>query len=145
MRIESLRRALADIVERARQGDTESVVSTAQQTLQALDAELVTTTQAAELLGIRSRNTVKALVKRFDLQYQKSGNRMMIPITELARIQDSSEVQAIREIDHLNDAVTGLDSDEPLSEDELEALRAGRPGREPWDQPAQAPHDLVRQ
>jgi hypothetical protein len=145
MRIDSLRKALSDIVDRARQGDTGSVVDTALQTLQALDTELVTTTQAAELLGIRSRNTVKALVQRFNLPYQKHGNRMMIPIAELARIQESSEVRAIRELDQLNAGIAGLNSDEPLSEEELETLRAGRPGCAPWDSASQAPHDVAAQ
>ena len=134
MRVGELRKALEDIVRHARDSDTAQVIDTAQQALRALDGErLLTTTEAAAMLGIRSRNTVKALVRRLGLRYERSGNRMMIPLSELERIQESMEVRGIRASDEAHEAMAGLATDEPSSDDELDALDAGRPGRAPWD------------
>src|SRR5947207_1254594 len=57
---------------------------------------LLTTTEAAEWLGIGSVNTLKLLVRRHGIDYELHGNRMMIPLSELERIQNSSVVRGIR-------------------------------------------------
>lgn len=133
MRAGDLRKALEEILRLARAGESERVIGTAQATLHALEGEpLLTTTEAAALLGIRSRNTVKALVRRLGLRYERNGNRMMIPLAELERVRESAEVRGIRASDAAHEAMVGLATDEPLSADELDALDAGRPGRTPW-------------
>lgn len=93
--------------------------------------QLLTTTEAAELLGIRSTTTLKLLARREGLAYERHGNRMMIPLRELERLQGSAIVRGIQESDRAHDATVDLDG--ALSEDELEALEAARPGTLPWE------------
>ncbi|MGI8687153.1 MAG: helix-turn-helix domain-containing protein [Thermomicrobiales bacterium] len=99
------------------------------------DDTLVTTTQAAKLLGINSINTVKSMVKRGDITgIRKVGNRTMIPLGEIKRLQDTSVVRDLRAI---ADAMTlGALPDEDdgtrMSQEQMDILEAGRPGTLPW-------------
>ncbi|MDQ2828529.1 MAG: helix-turn-helix domain-containing protein [Chloroflexota bacterium] len=93
--------------------------------------QLLTTAEAAELLGIRSMTTLKLLVRREGLAYERHGNHMMIPLRELERLQGSAIVRGIQESDRAHDATVDLDG--ALNEDELEALEAARPGTLPWE------------
>ena len=68
MTINDMRRELEAIQASAKAGDLEGVVQTVGRALHALDeSRLLTTTEAADLLGIRSVNTLKLLVRRLGI------------------------------------------------------------------------------
>ncbi len=115
-------------------GDIAAARVLAEQLRQDLAATaLLTTTQAAHLLGIRSRNTLKALVKAEGISTMLNGNRMMIPVGEVMRLRGSRMVKSVLASDQLHEASAMLGSDEGLSQEDLEALEAARPGRPPWE------------
>jgi hypothetical protein len=134
MSISDLRQELEEIRASAQRGDHDQVIQKVDEALRTLDGgQLLTTTQAAALLGIRSVNTLKLLVRRMGLRHEMHGNRMMIPLAELEGIQDSSEVRGIRASDRAHDAIDAHESDQGLTPDQLEDLEAARPGRVPWE------------
>ena len=99
----------------------------------ALDRDrLLTTRQVADLLGIRSINTLKQLLRREQVPTVRRGNRTMVPLGEVERLQDSERVRGIRASDAAHDATGGLGVPEGLSRAQLEDLEAARPGRSPW-------------
>lgn len=133
MRITDLRRALEEIREHAANGDLDEVRRAADDALQQIDGdELLTTTEAALVLGMRSVNTLKLLVRRLGIPHVMRGNRMMIPLAEVERLQDYAEVGGIRASDRAHDAIADLGGDEGLTAEELAELERGRPGRPPW-------------
>ena len=128
--------ALRDELRQARayveEGQTERALDLLDRALQGLDTDnLLTTTQAAAYLGLGSVNTVKALVRREGVPYTAHGNRMMIPVAALERLRDSAIVRGLRAADRAHETTADLDGD--LTAAERKALRAGRPGRAPWD------------
>lgn len=137
MNIAELRHDLEEARARLREGDADRALDTVDRALRALDGErLLTTTEAAQALGIRSVNTLKALVRTEGVHTVSHGNRMMIPLAEIERIQGSERVRGIRASDRMHDATEWLGRDGGLSEEELEDLEAGRPGRLPWEDDA---------
>jgi len=101
------------------------------------DDALVTTTQAAKLLGIGSINTVKAMVRGGEIaEAQKVGNRTMIPLREIKRLQGTSLVYDLQAIAAALSAGAPPDEDEeaPMSQEQMDILEAGRPGTLPWQQ-----------
>lgn len=93
---------------------------------------LLTTTEAAEYLQIRSVNTLKALVRAEQLHVVYHGNRMMIPLAELERVREGTLVRAIQASDRDHDQADVEFGTAGLTEEQLAALEAGRPGRLPW-------------
>ena len=79
-----------------------------EQALRGLEDTLLTTTQAKELLGIGSVNTLKLLVRRAGVRTEMHGNRVMIALSELARLQESDVVRGIRTSDRLHEAAVEL-------------------------------------
>lgn len=133
MRIADLRKSLDEIRRHAAKGEMDEVRRAADDALHQLDGEqLLTTTQAAELLGIGSVNTLKLLVRRLQVPHERHGNRMMIPLSELERIQDSPDVRNIRASDRAHEAIAGLGSARGLTVEQLAELEQARPGRLPW-------------
>ncbi len=99
----------------------------------ALDRDrLLTTRQAADLLGIRSVNTLKLLLRREQVPTIRRGNRTMVALGEVERLQDSERVRGIRASDAAHDATTGLGIPDGLSAAQLEDLEVARPDRPPW-------------
>ncbi|GAC1526485.1 MAG: hypothetical protein NVS2B16_34740 [Chloroflexota bacterium] len=94
---------------------------------------LLTTSQAAKELGVRSRNTLKALVRAEGIRTIANGNRMMIPRSEVERLRTSRTTAGIVASDRLHDVSAMLGSDDGMSQDDLNALEAARPGRLPWE------------
>lgn len=90
--------------------------------------EMVTTTEAARLLGIRSINTVKALVIGQRIPHSKAGNRMMIPLCEITKLQDSQWVRYFQESERAHEEMGG----EPMTQEEMDILSESRPGTLPW-------------
>ena len=86
--VTDLREDLERIRAAAQAGETARVIGLVERALQALDgSRLLTTTEAAELLGIRSVNTLKLLVLDAGVSYERRGNRMMIPVSSLELLQ----------------------------------------------------------
>jgi len=113
---------LAAALSSAESGNLAETVRTLQTTLEALEDD----------------RTVKAWVKTGYLTGVMRGTRTLIPRSEIARIHDSERAQRIRVAEHYHDVSADLGGDEPLSQDELDALDAGRPGTLPWERdPAQ--------
>lgn len=92
--------------------------------------QTVTTTEAARLLGIRSINTLKALLKVEGIETVANGNRIMIPIDEVLRLKNSRRTQGIRASDEAHDA--SFDDDTSMTEADMDILHDSRPGRLPW-------------
>src|SRR5690348_354402 len=134
MTITSLRNELQQVRAYVAQGERDKALDALDRALRDVQPErLLTTTEAAEALGIRSVNTVKALVRREGLAYERHGNRMMIPLRELERIQGSVVVRGIQESDRAHDAA---DQGDGLTAEQLEDLERTRPGTVPWERPA---------
>jgi len=130
---ERLRKDLQAVIEQAEAGDTAEVVRTARKALRELDANrLLTTTEAAEALGVRSINTVKLWCRTGFLSSVQRGNRTMIPLAEIERVQNDERVRAIRAANKLHDASSDFGVPEGLTEEEMQHLSAARPGQLPW-------------
>lgn len=100
------------------------------------DDRLVTTTQAAELLGIGSINTIKSMVKHGEINgARKTGNRTMIPLREIKRLQETDlarDLRAIASAMALGALPDEGDKEARMSREQMDILEAGRPGRPPW-------------
>ncbi len=100
------------------------------------DDTLVTTTQAAKLLGIGSINTIKSMIKHGEIiGARKVGNRAMIPLGEIKRLQNTNVVRDLRAIAHAMTlgALPGEGDDGTrMTQEQMEILEVGRPGNLPW-------------
>lgn len=133
MSITDLRQDLEAIRAYVKAGDTEAAARTIDRTLQELNEDrLLTTTEAAALLGIRSVNTLKLLCRRGDIGYVTRGNRTMIPMSEVERVQESEKVRLVRTLEKRHAAIDDLGGPHDLSDEEMDDLQAARPGRLPW-------------
>ncbi len=129
-----MRNALEAILHHAQEGNVDGVIQTAQQTLQALEADqLLTTREAARLLGIRSINTLKGLVIRNGIPYQRVGNRMMLSVSDVERLRESPVMRGLRASEALHDTIDELGSVQGMTAEEMQDLEATRPGRLPWE------------
>jgi hypothetical protein len=134
MRTSYLRKELEEIRTSAQEGDLAQVIHKVDRALGDLDdARLLTTTQAAQTLGTRSVNTLKLLVRRSGIQYEMHGNRMMIPLGELERLQESPEVRGIRASDRAHDVTQDIGGAQELTAEQMEDLEVARPGELPWE------------
>ena len=100
------------------------------------DDTLVTTTQAAKLLGIGSINTVKSMVKHGEIaSARKVGNRTMIPLGEIRRLHGTDIVRDLRAI--ADAMLLGALPDEGneqtrMPQEQMDILEVSRPGTLPW-------------
>ncbi len=108
-----------------------AAVDTLEHVLNGAEARtLLTTSEAAEALGVHSVNTVKYWVKTGYIQGVKRNERTMIPLSEIERITGDDRVRRIRVAGELDDATRELGR--PMTDDEMQDLEAARPGKVPW-------------
>jgi hypothetical protein len=136
MSIAELRKDLETIRASAKDGDLSRIVQTVDHALRTLDdSRPLTTSEAAELLGIRSVNTLKLLVRQSDVPYEMHGNRMMLPISALEQLQQSAALRGIRASEKAHDAIDALGTEQGvlgLTNQQLRHLATTRPGHLPW-------------
>ena len=136
----SMRKGLEDILEYAQAGNMEEIIHTARDALHTLDGgRLLTTREAASHLGIRSINTLKAIVIRNGIPYQRVGNRMMLSLAELEHLKHDPLMRGLKAAEALHDTSKIPGTDEGLTDEEMRNLEDTRPGRLPWKTQAQ-PH-----
>ncbi len=131
-----LREDLKELRGYVAEGNTDEALRKIDRTLQELDGERrVTTTEAAELLGIQSVEIVRLLCNRGDIRYTVGDDgEAMISLSQIERVRDSEPVRMIRTLDRLHDEIEELGfPGEPLTEEEMEMLQASRPGTLPWE------------
>jgi hypothetical protein len=90
----------------------------------------VTTTEAAHFLGIRSINTLKALLKAQGIPTTRNGSRVMVHMGELLKLKRSRRVARIRASDAAH--AVSFDDDVPMTDAEMAILHDARPGTLPW-------------
>jgi hypothetical protein len=113
-------------------GEAIQAVAEIDRALEALaPPRLLTTTEAARMLGVRSVNTVKLWCRNGALDCCTVGNRVVVPLDEVERFRHDAQVRDIRALHDLHDSFAKLGSDDPMSE-ELAILSASRPRRLPW-------------
>jgi hypothetical protein len=133
MSISDVRRNLNAIKASAEAGQLDQVVERVNDALQALDDQrLLTTTEAAALLGIRSVNTLKLLVRRLGISYVRHGNRMMLALDDVERVQRDQVVAGVRASDSAHDEMEALGAAGGLTSEQMYTLEAGRPSHLPW-------------
>ncbi len=134
MSIAELRTELEKLRGQVESGNTDAAIRTIDEAIKELNGDqLLTTTEAASLLHIRSVNTLKLLCRRGDIQYVMRGNRMMIPMSEIDRVQESEPIRMLRALDKAHDEIEDFGSPDGLTDEEMEILHASRPGRLPWE------------
>lgn len=133
MTLTDLRHELEQAREYAREGAADRAIATIERALAQLDrGRLLTTTEAAAMLGVRSVNTLKALLRAERVPTVRRGNRTLVALGEVERLQQSPRLHTVRTLDRLHDETADLGGDRPLTRDELDDLEAGRPGVLPW-------------
>jgi len=111
--------------------DVQAAVATLERALNGSEGrKLLTTTEAADTLGVRSVNIVKYWVKTGYIHGVKHDERTMIPVSEVERIMDEDRVRDMRAADKLDEATNELGR--PMTDEEMEILAASRPGKLPW-------------
>ncbi len=116
---------------RTENADVQAAVATLERALNGSEGrKLLTTTEAADALGVRSVNIVKYWVKTGYIHGVKHDERTMIPVSEIERIMDEDRVRDMRAADKLDEATNELGR--PMTDEEMEMLAASRPGKLPW-------------
>ncbi len=133
MTVAEQRALLETLREQLEHEDIAQALGTIDRSLREMEADyLLTTTQAARLLRIGSVNTLKVLCKRGEIGTVMRGNRTMIPVSEIERVQESERVRGIRASDHAHEILGDFGDDRGLTDAQMDALEQTRPGRVPW-------------
>lgn len=93
---------------------------------------LLTTREAADMLGIRSVNTLKALLHAAQVPTVKVGSHTRIARREVERLRNDRRTEMLREGDRLWDLVDEAFGTEGLTQEQMDALSEARPGTLPW-------------
>jgi len=97
MVLAELRQELRSVRAEAAQANNAVVVEKLDRILDGLDDEvLVTTTEAAALLGIGSVNTIKAMVHAGRIQARKVGTHYRIPLAEVERLRGDATIRGLQ-------------------------------------------------
>jgi len=93
--------------------------------------QLLTTGEAATLLGIRSVNTVKALARAGKLPFlQEPGKQMRLPLAAVLDFKATRDFRQLAVSEHAHDETADLGSDD-VPPEVLEDM-APAPGSVPW-------------
>ncbi len=133
MVLTDLRHELASVRAEAAQAHNTGVVEKLDRILAGLDDEvLLTTREAAGLLGIGSVNTIKAMAHAGRIQSRKVGTHYRIPLSEVERLRHDTTIRGLRASSRIHTEVDALGSTKGLTAQELEDLEEARPGTLPW-------------
>ena len=133
MKLDEARHGLRRARERVLAGDVETAVEQIDQVLEEIAPQrLLTTAEAAALLGVRFETIISIWCRTGFLDCVTDASDPLIPTTEVERVMDSPQVRSIRRSDQLHDASAELGSEEGLDDEELRDLAESRPGRLPW-------------
>ena len=131
--IETLRERAIKARERAEKYEDKDLLAVLDAFLDLLGAgTLLTTTQVAQLLGIRSVNTVKALIRAGRIEAQKVGSHYRVSLNEVERLTRDSMIRGLHDASRLHADLSELGLDREMTDDEMQALSASRPGTLPW-------------
>jgi excisionase family DNA binding protein len=145
MVLTDLRQELEAARAEAARAKNAGVVEKLDRILAGLDDEmLLTTREAAALLGIGSVNTIKAMVHAGKIQSRKVGTHYRIPLAEVERLRHDSIVRGLQVASRIHAEIDALGTTEGLSAEELEDLEAARPGTLPWQSVVAAEADAER-
>jgi len=134
MVLTDLRQELESARAAAAEANSPTVVEKLDKILAGLDDEvLLTTREAAGLLGIGSVNTIKAMAHAGRIQSRKVGTHYRIPLSEVERLRHDTTIQGLQASSRLHAEVAEQGTTEPLSLEELEDLEDARPGTLPWE------------
>jgi excisionase family DNA binding protein len=132
-----LRQELASVRAEAAQANNAGVVEKLDRILAGLDNEvLLTTREAAGLLGIGSVNTIKAMAHAGRIQSRKVGTHYRIPLSEVERLRHDTTIRGLHASSRIHAEAAALGSTEGLTTEQLEDLEEARPGTPPWERPA---------
>jgi len=131
MVMSELREQLISTRQLIKEGRPDKALESIERALEELNTPLLTTTQAKDLLGLGSVNTLKMLVRKAGLQVQMHGNRMMISRSELEKLENSSLLRGLHASDRLHEESAELGVPDGLTEDQLQELEELRPGSLP--------------
>ena len=131
--IETLRERAISARERAEHYEDKDLLVVLDAFLDLLgDGTLLTTTQVAQLLGIRSVNTVKALIRAGRIDAHKVGSHYRVSLNEVERLSRDSTIRGLHDAGRLHDGLSAMGLDREMTDDEMQALSAARPGTLPW-------------
>lgn len=95
---------------------------------------LLTTREAADLLGIRSVNTLKTLLHTARVPTVKVGTHTRIARRTIEQLRQDHRTAALRRTDEQWDKVDEAFGTEGMTQEEMDALSESRPGTPPWQQ-----------
>jgi hypothetical protein len=131
--ITELREDLRTARSMAESGDLAGVLRTLDQALTDLsDSRLLTTQEAAELLGVKSPEALAPIMRGNDVPLEWQDGRPLVALSDVERVADSAWIQRMRELDRLHDLSSDLGRE--MTREEMDALEAGPPGHVPWRQ-----------
>lgn len=134
MMLTDLRQELEGARAEAIQANNARVVEKLDRILAGLNHEvLLTTGEAAGLLGIGSVNTIKAMVRTGRIQSRKVGTHYRIPLSEVERLRHDTTIQGLQTASRIHAEIAALGPAEGLAAEELENLEEARPGTLPWE------------
>src|SRR5260370_41922408 len=109
MVLTDLRQELEAARAEAVQANNAGVVEKLDRILAGLDDEvLLTTREAARLLGIGSGNTIKAMAHAGQIQSRKSGTHYRIPLSEVERLRHDATIPGFKASSLLHAEVAAL-------------------------------------
>ncbi len=139
MALADLRQELEAARAEAAQAGNRGVVEKLDRLLAELDDDLLLTTkEAARLLGIGSVNTIKAMIHGGQIHARKVGTHYRIPLAEMDRLRRDTTIQALQATSRIHAAIAARGATEGLSTQELEDLEDACPGTLPWERPTAA-------
>jgi len=142
--LDAVRDRLARARERAAMGSDQELLRELDELLEIVTSGVImlTTADAAKLLGIRSVNTIKALIHAGRIDARKVGSHYRIPLVEIARLLEDRTIQGLQASSRLHATLETLGPTEELTAEELSILTASQPGVSPWKRAGVAAADV---